>query len=203
MQEQAIAFGRICCSAREKSFSRAIVRFTWAVVHGHPDRTRGACRRSRHQKRADRYAWPNTVVEENNLRVHVTAIRKILGDGQANARYIVNVTGRGYSFVAPVTRVEARILRRGSGSEDIQHTPRLAHAYCRSRRGHRGRGRAGAGPTPRLDHRPWRSWKNDCGACGRPATRKTLSTSLFRDLSVIEDVAWWPPPSPPPSASPR
>lgn len=53
------------------------------------------------------YAWPNTVVEENNLRVHIAAIRKLLGDGQRGARFIVNVAGRGYSFVAPVTRVDA------------------------------------------------------------------------------------------------
>jgi predicted ATPase/DNA-binding winged helix-turn-helix (wHTH) protein len=53
------------------------------------------------------YAWPNTVVEENNLRVHIAAIRKMLGDGQRGARFIINVAGRGYSFVAPVTRVDA------------------------------------------------------------------------------------------------
>jgi predicted ATPase len=44
-------------------------------------------------------------VEENNLRVHIAAIRKLLADGQRGARFIINVAGRGYSFVAPVTRV--------------------------------------------------------------------------------------------------
>ena len=53
------------------------------------------------------YAWPNTVVEENNLRVHIAALRKLLGDGQGAARFIINVAGRGYSFIAPVTRVDA------------------------------------------------------------------------------------------------
>jgi predicted ATPase/DNA-binding winged helix-turn-helix (wHTH) protein len=53
------------------------------------------------------YAWPNTVVEENNLRVHIAAIRKLLGEGQRGARFIINVAGRGYSFVAPVTRIDA------------------------------------------------------------------------------------------------
>jgi predicted ATPase/DNA-binding winged helix-turn-helix (wHTH) protein len=46
--------------------------------------------------------WPNLFVEEANLRVHIAALRKALGDGQAGCRYIVNVPGRGYSFVAPV-----------------------------------------------------------------------------------------------------
>jgi predicted ATPase/DNA-binding winged helix-turn-helix (wHTH) protein len=48
--------------------------------------------------------WPDTVVEENALRVHVAALRKALGDGRAGNRYIANVAGRGYAFVAPVAR---------------------------------------------------------------------------------------------------
>jgi len=49
-------------------------------------------------------AWPGISVDDANLRVHVAALRKVLGDGQAGARYIINVMGRGYCFVAPVTR---------------------------------------------------------------------------------------------------
>lgn len=45
--------------------------------------------------------WPNSVVEEINLRVHMAALRKALGDGQAGQRYIITVAQRGYSFVAP------------------------------------------------------------------------------------------------------
>ena len=48
--------------------------------------------------------WPDTVVDEGALRVYVAALRKALGDGQAGRRYIANIPGRGYSFVAPVTR---------------------------------------------------------------------------------------------------
>ena len=51
--------------------------------------------------------WPNTIVEETSLRVHISALRKVLGDGVAGARYIANVPGRGYSFVVPVVAVEA------------------------------------------------------------------------------------------------
>lgn len=46
--------------------------------------------------------WPGTFVEEANLRVHIGALRKALGDGQADGRFIANVPGRGYGFVAPV-----------------------------------------------------------------------------------------------------
>ncbi|WP_339495858.1 ATP-binding protein [Pseudomonas sp. RA_105y_Pfl2_P56] len=45
--------------------------------------------------------WPNSVVEDINLRVHMAALRKALGDGQAGQRYIITVAQRGYSFVAP------------------------------------------------------------------------------------------------------
>jgi predicted ATPase/DNA-binding winged helix-turn-helix (wHTH) protein len=52
-------------------------------------------------------AWPNTFVDESNLRVHIAVLRKLLGDGRDGARYILNVAGRGYSFVAPVTGLAA------------------------------------------------------------------------------------------------
>ena len=48
--------------------------------------------------------WLDTVVDEGALRVHVAALRKALGDGGAGVRYIANIPGRGYSFVAPVAR---------------------------------------------------------------------------------------------------
>src|ERR1700689_120801 len=46
--------------------------------------------------------WPQTFVEESNLKIQVSALRRALGDGQGGHRYIVNVPGRGYNFVAPV-----------------------------------------------------------------------------------------------------
>ena len=50
--------------------------------------------------------WPDVTVEEGSLRVHIAAIRKTLGDGQFGNRYIANIKGRGYSFVAPAVRLE-------------------------------------------------------------------------------------------------
>lgn len=52
-------------------------------------------------------AWPGAVVEENNLRVQLGSLRKLLGDWQEGKPYIANVPLRGYSFVAPV-QVEAQ-----------------------------------------------------------------------------------------------
>src|SRR5271154_6552585 len=48
------------------------------------------------------HVWSDVTVEEGNIRVHVAAIRKALGDGQFGNRYIANIKGRGYSFVGTV-----------------------------------------------------------------------------------------------------
>ncbi|MFG1413715.1 winged helix-turn-helix domain-containing protein [Xanthobacter sp. VTT E-85241] len=53
--------------------------------------------------------WPNVVVGDGSLRVTIASLRKALGDGEGGARYIANVTGRGYCFVAPVDRAAARL----------------------------------------------------------------------------------------------
>jgi DNA-binding winged helix-turn-helix (wHTH) protein len=46
--------------------------------------------------------WPNIFVEAVNLTVHISALRRVLRDGQDGNRFIINIPGRGYSFVAPV-----------------------------------------------------------------------------------------------------
>ena len=51
-------------------------------------------------------AWPQTVVEEGNLKIQVSALRRALGDGQRGHRYIITVPGRGYNFVAAVRHEE-------------------------------------------------------------------------------------------------
>src|SRR5437773_6306625 len=48
--------------------------------------------------------WPDVTVEEGSLRFHMASLRKALGDGKDGARYITTLAGRGYCFVAPVSR---------------------------------------------------------------------------------------------------
>ena len=43
--------------------------------------------------------WAGLVVEENNLQVHVAALRKALDDGKDGESYVVTVPGRGYRLV--------------------------------------------------------------------------------------------------------
>jgi DNA-binding winged helix-turn-helix (wHTH) protein len=48
--------------------------------------------------------WGGVVVEESNLKVHISALRKALNDGHDGKRYVVNIPRRGYCFVAPVLK---------------------------------------------------------------------------------------------------
>ncbi|WP_407158021.1 ATP-binding protein [Bradyrhizobium sp. STM 3557] len=46
--------------------------------------------------------WPHATVDESALRVQIVALRKVLGEGDAGARYLTTVSGQGYCFVARV-----------------------------------------------------------------------------------------------------
>jgi DNA-binding winged helix-turn-helix (wHTH) protein len=46
--------------------------------------------------------WPKVFVEPANLTVHMSALRRALRDGRDGNRFIVNIPGRGYCFVASV-----------------------------------------------------------------------------------------------------
>ena len=66
-------------------------------------------------------AWPQTVVEDSNLKIQVSALRRALGDGQGGNRYVITVPGRGYNFVAPIQREET--LRAASAPPAPSTTP--------------------------------------------------------------------------------
>jgi predicted ATPase/DNA-binding winged helix-turn-helix (wHTH) protein len=70
--------------------------------------------------------WPDVTVEDANLRAHIAALRKALGDGRDGARYICNIATRGYCFVAPVTRASSRQTAPVTGitpTERVQKLP--------------------------------------------------------------------------------
>ncbi|MCU0069964.1 helix-turn-helix transcriptional regulator [Pseudomonas koreensis] len=62
--------------------------------------------------------WPDSVVAEGSLRFHMTGLRRILGDGEEQARYIATQVGVGYAFVAPLERKQTA----------VQPTPIVARA---------------------------------------------------------------------------
>ncbi len=55
-----------------------------------------------------REVWPDAIVEENNLTVSMSALRKVLGEDRENPRFIETVPRRGYRFVAEVTDLSDR-----------------------------------------------------------------------------------------------
>src|ERR1700716_4443106 len=68
-------------------------------------------------------AWPDVTVEEGSLRVHMSALRKALRDGQFGNKYIANIEGQGYSFIAPVTRLPTDRETSGGASERLSNLP--------------------------------------------------------------------------------
>ncbi|HSE20468.1 MAG TPA: winged helix-turn-helix domain-containing protein [Pyrinomonadaceae bacterium] len=50
--------------------------------------------------------WPDAFVEENNLPRNISSLRKALGEGPAEHKYIVTLPGQGYRFVATVNELE-------------------------------------------------------------------------------------------------
>jgi len=49
--------------------------------------------------------WPDVVVEEANLAVHISAVRRALGDRNGDGQYIETVPKQGYRFREPVSKV--------------------------------------------------------------------------------------------------
>lgn len=54
--------------------------------------------------------WPDVAVEENNLSVNISFLRKALGETPEGKKYIETVPRRGYRFVAPVRVVPIESL---------------------------------------------------------------------------------------------
>ena len=66
-------------------------------------------RRSGHLVSKDdllRAVWPDTIVEEVNLTVNISALRKALGRGWSGKEVIQTVPTRGYRFVVPVNNAK-------------------------------------------------------------------------------------------------
>jgi DNA-binding winged helix-turn-helix (wHTH) protein len=69
--------------------------------------------------------WPNVFVESANLTVHISALRRMLRDGRDGNRFIINIPGRGYCFVASVA-VVGRVEPNGIENRVALREQRLA-----------------------------------------------------------------------------
>jgi DNA-binding winged helix-turn-helix (wHTH) protein len=63
--------------------------------------------------------WPDLLVDEGSLRFHVSALRNALGEERSERRYITCVSGRGYCFVAPISRAKSPLMPLNS----LVHSP--------------------------------------------------------------------------------
>ena len=77
--------------------------------------------------------WPEQFVEEGNLAVHISGLRKVLGERKKDHQFIATVPGRGYSFVAELRNdseivVESHRLSRILVEEEISESDLNDHA---------------------------------------------------------------------------
>jgi class 3 adenylate cyclase/predicted ATPase len=78
--------------------------------------------------------WPRTVVAEGNLFVQIAALRRILDAAQSGQSCIQTVIGRGYRFIAPVTRCEVGIEFSAALSDGHSPEPQPSFASSTERR---------------------------------------------------------------------
>src|SRR5438045_678721 len=72
-----------------------------------------------------RQVWPDSFVEEANLTVNISALRKVLGETSGTQQYIETVPKRGYRFVAPVTELRDTRFRDSGFGDKGTATPSL------------------------------------------------------------------------------
>ena len=64
--------------------------------------------------------WPDVVVEENNLQVQISALRKILGAGA-----VETIPGRGYRFTLPVETLDGKPIAAGTTRRADSTAPQI------------------------------------------------------------------------------
>jgi DNA-binding winged helix-turn-helix (wHTH) protein len=63
--------------------------------------------------------WAGQFVEENNLTVHISALRKIFGEKKGKHQFILTIPGTGYSFIHEVRQDGGNALVKTNLSEQI------------------------------------------------------------------------------------
>jgi DNA-binding winged helix-turn-helix (wHTH) protein/TolB-like protein/Tfp pilus assembly protein PilF len=126
LQDQAFAFGDFVLVPKERLLLCAgePVPLTGKAF----DLLVALVRRSGHLVTKDELleeVWPGTFVQETNLTVNISGLRKALARGGNGTGIIQTVPGRGYRLIAPVVAREApgSILRVESANNDLDAAP--------------------------------------------------------------------------------
>ena len=108
--------------------------------------------------------WPDSFVEEGNLTVTISVLRKVLEGGEDGHSYIETVPRRGYRFTAEVRQ------QRSNEGGPLEQVDRRLSAEGKdpvvskgSRRGRRGPTEQPAEGTDKLAH----AMGGGCSGCGR------------------------------------
>jgi DNA-binding winged helix-turn-helix (wHTH) protein/tetratricopeptide (TPR) repeat protein len=64
--------------------------------------------------------WPDSFVEENNITVSMSTLRKTLGDTGCNTQFIETVPRRGYRFVGAVTELSPSHMAAGKSDRTVE-----------------------------------------------------------------------------------
>jgi DNA-binding winged helix-turn-helix (wHTH) protein len=122
--------------------------------------------------------WPNTAVEESNLPVQISAVRRALGDSGA-ASSIQTVPGRGYRFALSVTNADETVdaAAPGLARSEASISQRSKFEGCTSDA--RAAGAPAAGPL-----------SNSAQSTGAPASAPLVG-AVARHLGGIGRVAGW------------
>lgn len=65
------------------------------------------------------WAWPNVFVDEGNLKVHISSLRRALEDTFPQATYIATVIGHGYQFVGQVQTEHVKMTDFSSDHQPV------------------------------------------------------------------------------------
>jgi Tol biopolymer transport system component/DNA-binding winged helix-turn-helix (wHTH) protein len=89
--------------------------------------------------------WPDQIVEESNLTVNMSAIRRALGERASHPRYIATISGQGYRFTGEVRQFAdealtieresfARVTVQQEETESTSLLPSVSHITNAARR---------------------------------------------------------------------
>ena len=105
--------------------------------------------------------WGRTVVENANLTVQISALRRILDEARSEGSCIQTVAARGYRFIAPVTRVK-------QGEQQLKNIEQPVRAYAVG----------DVAPPTRHSPRPI-------------VTSRLAAAAIILAVAAIGTTAWW------------
>jgi TolB-like protein/DNA-binding winged helix-turn-helix (wHTH) protein/Tfp pilus assembly protein PilF len=116
--------------------------------------------------------WPGVFVEEVNLAVNISTLRKLLGDSAQDPRYVTTVSGRGYRFIAEV-RVDPETGKEAVGSQGEMGRERPSGAEAQDSPGGSMRGLPPPPPSESAPYEPTYAERVPSGPASSEASKSS------------------------------